>query len=205
MARTENATGRKRTKILNSAIRLFKGHDIKKVTMDDVANLSNVSKMTIYNYFGDKETLYQYVGESLLDRCHHDLSQQFKSEINLVDKMVRCTSILSNFIAEDNLSLCIRLGDLNDEVKSHLLHFNESTRTIIFDLIREGKSRQLIFTDISDECLYHYIDMGLNYFQHNPEYRQKIMSDPAFRQEFLSFIWENIFIDSSVFPLQMDI
>lgn len=173
--------------------------------MDDIAKLSNVSKMTIYKYFGDKESLYQYVGEALIDRCYSDMSEQFNSNLNLIEKMARCTSVIIAFITADNLSLCIRLAELNDAVKARLDQFNEKNRAIIVDLIREGKSRKLVHADISDECLYRYIDMGLSYFQHNREYRQKILSNPAFRQEFMSFIWKNIFIDCSIFPLQMDI
>lgn len=173
--------------------------------MDDIANLSNVSKMTIYKYFGDKESLYQSVGEALLDRCYNDLREQFDSEINLIEKIARCISVLINFITQDNLSLCTRLGELNDVVKDRLAYFNESARALLIDLIRASKKSKLIYPDISDECIFRYIDMGLSYFQHNLEYRQKILSDPAFRQEFMSFLWKNIFIDHSIFPMQMDI
>ncbi len=205
MEKIKNRAISKEAKIFNNSIRLFKGSDIKKVTMDDIASLSNVSKMTIYKYFGDKESLYQYIGRALLDRCYNELIDQFNSEKKFVEKMVRCTSVLTIFIAEENLSLCIRLGTLNDEVKDHLVQFNKRIRALLIDLIQEGKNQKLIYADISDECIYRYVDMGLSYFQHNPEYRQKILCDAAFRQEFMSFLWKNVFIDYSIFPLKMDI
>jgi AcrR family transcriptional regulator len=189
----------KRAKILNSAIRLFKDQGIKKVTMDDIANLSNVSKMTVYKYFSDKESLYKYVGEDLLDRCRKNLEEHVNIDIDIVQKMIKYTSILITFITEDNLSLCINLGRLNEEVKRGLEQFNKRTRETIIDIIKEGKSRKLIYEDVSDDCIYHYIDMGFSYFQNNLEYREKIMSNPVFRQEFMLFIWKNVFIDHSSF------
>ena len=189
----------KKTKILNNSTTLFKDHDIKKVTMDDIANLSNVSKMTIYKYFNDKDSLYKYVAEALLDRCYNNLKAQLNPDNNVIQKMIGVNSVLVDFISEGNLSLCLKLGNLNDEVKLLLEGFSEITKSIMIDIVREGKSRKLIYEDISDECIYHYIVMGLSYFQNNLEYRKKIMSEPVFRQEFMSFLWKNVFINQSHF------
>jgi AcrR family transcriptional regulator len=189
----------KKTKILNNSTQLFKDHDIKKVTMDDIANVSNVSKMTIYKYFIDKDSLYKHVAEALLDGCYNNLKAQLNPNINVIQKMIGVNSVLVDFISEGNLSLCLKLGHLNEEVKLLLERFNERTRLIIIDIVREGKSQKLIYEDISDECIYHYIEMGLNYFQNNLEYRKKIMSKPVFRQEFMSFLWKNVFINQSHF------
>jgi AcrR family transcriptional regulator len=189
----------KKTKILNNSTRLFKDYDIKKVTMDDIANLSNVSKMTVYKYFNDKDSLYKHVAEALLDLCYNNLKAQLNPDINVIQKMIGVNSVLVNFISEGNLSLCFKLGHLNEEVKLLLERFNERTKSILIDIVREGKSQKLIYEDINDEYFFHYIDMGLSYFQNNLEYRKKIMSEPVFRQEFMSFLWKNVFINQSHF------
>ena len=43
--------------IAASAIYLFSRNGIKRVSMDDVARKANVSKRTLYEFFGDKESL----------------------------------------------------------------------------------------------------------------------------------------------------
>jgi AcrR family transcriptional regulator len=48
----------KAEKILNTTIKLFIHEGVKKTTMDEIAEKANVSKVTIYKYFIDKDTLY---------------------------------------------------------------------------------------------------------------------------------------------------
>jgi TetR/AcrR family transcriptional repressor of mexJK operon len=54
----DTRSARKRRAIMESATRLFldKGYD--STTMDDIANLAEVSKPTVYGHFADKETLF---------------------------------------------------------------------------------------------------------------------------------------------------
>ena len=49
---------KKENKILNTTINLFIRDGIKKVTMDDIAEYAKSSKVTVYKYFVDKDTLY---------------------------------------------------------------------------------------------------------------------------------------------------
>lgn len=182
-----------------NAIKLFIDNDIKKVTMDDIAARANVSKMTVYKYFTNKETLYQYVCEAILERCYSDLKEQYDSHISVIQKMIGCTSVLTDLITQGYLSLCNKLGALNDYANNEIEKFNTKTKKIIVDLIREGKVNKLVREDVRDEYVYHYIDMGLNYFQHNLEYRKKMMNESSFRKEYMEFIWSNIFVDYSHF------
>ena len=43
--------------IINTAFDLFSQYGIKSVSMDDVAKAAGISKRTLYESFGDKETL----------------------------------------------------------------------------------------------------------------------------------------------------
>lgn len=46
-----------KTKILHSAIGLFKQYGFKSVTMDDIARSSGISKKTLYQYFDNKNAV----------------------------------------------------------------------------------------------------------------------------------------------------
>jgi AcrR family transcriptional regulator len=190
---------KKRSKILNTTIKLFVEKDIKKVTMDDIAARANVSKMTVYKYFLNKESLYETVGKEVLDSCYDALTRQYETPDTAVHKMIGCTSVLVDFIAKGHLALCHKLSDLNEDVGGHLAHFNTDVKKIMISLIKEGKKGALIRKDISNECIYHYINMGMYYFQHNAEYRNKMIYEPSFREEYMTFLWSHIFIDFSGF------
>ena len=58
----------KKEQIINSARELFKKFGYKKVSMDEIANASGVTKKTVYSYFKDKDELFAYfVKEELLN------------------------------------------------------------------------------------------------------------------------------------------
>ena len=189
----------KRSKILNTTIRLFVEKDTRKITMDDIAERANASKMTVYKYFHNKESLYATVGKEVLDNCYDALIMQYQSSGTAAERMIGCTSVLVDFIAKGHLALCHKLSDLNEDVGGHLVQFNTDVKKIMISLIKEGKRDALIRKDIGNEYIYHYINMGLYYFQHNAEYRDKMMHERTFREEYMAFLWSHIFTDYSGF------
>jgi len=58
----------KRAAILDAARQMFTRHDFVNASMDQIAASAGVSKLTVYNHFGDKETLFEAV---VRERCEH--------------------------------------------------------------------------------------------------------------------------------------
>jgi len=56
----------KRAAILEAARQMFTRHDFVNASMDQIAACAGVSKLTVYNHFGDKDTLF---GEVVRERC----------------------------------------------------------------------------------------------------------------------------------------
>ena len=50
----------KKEQIIEAARELFSSYGYKKVSMDEIAKKSNVTKKTIYTYFKDKGELIKY-------------------------------------------------------------------------------------------------------------------------------------------------
>lgn len=58
----------KEEQILNAARKLFTKYGYKKVSMDEISKEAKVTKKTVYSYFKDKDSLFEYfVNEELLD------------------------------------------------------------------------------------------------------------------------------------------
>ena len=52
---------RKVDSIIEHASLLFVRHGFHKVTMESIAQYANVSKVTLYKYFRDKQALYEHI------------------------------------------------------------------------------------------------------------------------------------------------
>lgn len=184
----------KQEKILITTIKLFIQYGIKKTTMDDIAHTANVSKVTIYKYFGDKDSLYLAVGTSIFEHYLFLLKEQVNQEEPLDKKLIRVMDTLTDFVASDKLTLCKNLSGFNDALENEYYNFNTEYKHLITKLIDEGKQIGTIKQGISSDIAFYYIDMGVSYFQNNIDYRQKMLNEPAFQNEFMDFILSNIFI-----------
>lgn len=69
----------KQTTIRNAAISCFAKHGYEKTSIHDIAVMAGISKASIFQYFGNKQTLYQY----LLDYCTSQMKQAY--DINALD------------------------------------------------------------------------------------------------------------------------
>jgi len=64
---SEERPNQKRAAILAGAVEVFRLEGFESASMDRIAEVSRVSKRTIYNHFGSKDALFQAVIERLLD------------------------------------------------------------------------------------------------------------------------------------------
>jgi len=185
---------KKQEKILNTSTKLFIQYGVKKTTMDDIANTGNISKVTIYKYFGDKESLYLAVGKFIFEHYLYLLKNHVSNDKVIDEKLANVMDTLVDFVISNKLTLCEDLSKLNDALQSEYCNFNAEYKRSITRLIDEGRDIGKIKKEISSDIVFYYIDMGISYFQNNVDYRQKMLSDTAFQNEFIDFILSNIFI-----------
>lgn len=69
----------KQTAIRNAALACFAKHGYEKASINDIAVAAGISKASIFQYFGNKQALYQY----LLDYCAAQMKQAY--DVNALD------------------------------------------------------------------------------------------------------------------------
>ena len=65
----------KQVKIRNAALACFAKHGYEKASVNDIALAAGISKASIFQYFGNKLALYQY----LLDYCTAQMKQAYET------------------------------------------------------------------------------------------------------------------------------
>jgi TetR/AcrR family transcriptional repressor of uid operon len=78
-----------RQRIIESAVQCFARTGFDRTKMDDIANLSDVSKGTLYLYFKSKEDLFYGICESSLKKVKEQLNGMFITKENLVSDAER--------------------------------------------------------------------------------------------------------------------
>lgn len=186
----------KSEKILDATIKLFIKNGVKKTTMDEIAEYANVSKVTIYKYFGDKNSLYLSVGSSILDHYIKALNSIVSNENELNQRILSYIDILADFTNSGKLSLCFELSKYNDRIEIEYAAYLKNYKNVLVRLIKEGKKENKIREDIDNNSIFYYIDMSVSYYQQNLEYRKKMQKNIKFQKEFMKFYVSNIFIDT---------
>ncbi len=186
---------KKAEKILNTTIKLFVHEGIKKITMDDIAKYTNVSKVTIYKYFKDKDTLYLEVGRHIFSHYTVKLNNIMASDEVLIKKFYDFLDVVSDFINSGHFDLCMELTRYNQDVETEYRLYLQTYRGSMFNLIDSGMKDGLFKSNLDKNVIFHYIDMGIVYYQQSSEYRYKMLNDSDFKQRFLLFHISNIFID----------
>ena len=193
----------KKQRIVEATTALLLQQGIRKTGMEDIAAHAYVSKVTVYKYFGDKDSVLNAVCVWLTERCLQALVTQVEAGVDTVVRMMGFMQVLSDFIRSGEQTLCSELGAVASLSAKQYSAFEEKVRVMIFALIREGKSAHLIDMQLSDELVYHYIEMGLCYYKENILYRERMWVDADFRKAFLHLIWRNIFTSESLQKIEI--
>lgn len=72
-------TEKKQTKIRNAALACFAKHGYEKASIQDIAAAAGISKASIFQYFGTKQALYEY----LFQYCVSQMKQAY--DLNTLD------------------------------------------------------------------------------------------------------------------------
>ncbi len=192
---------RKREEIVNTTIELFLKVGIRKITMDDIAQNANVSKVTIYKYFLDKDSLYAEVCRHICASYTTRMENIVACEADLKQRLYDYLDIIAECTNSGHYALCHELRFYNLEAEKAYEAFMQTYKRTMLRLIDAGIERKLIKNSLKPDEIFHYIDMSISYYQQNAAYREKVQYDSDFKKRFLLFYISNIFEDGKeMFP-----
>lgn len=148
----------KKRGIINAALKLFSEHGIKNVRIAEIAINANVSQVSIYNFFGNKENLARQVYFKMMDDIMSDLETLVESDISFKEKVSKMHSISiesgNKFIETFN-----KIEFVKDPLIQKFLDEYGENKTIplFMKLVKQGKHEGSLDKDISTESIIIYI------------------------------------------------
>ena len=95
--RRERNKIRCRQRILRASRQLFSAKGYEETTMDDVAERSEVSKATLYNYFPGKDSLLMGIAEAELEQIREMIEGELAEEPSALERLRR---VLEAFVLD---------------------------------------------------------------------------------------------------------
>ena len=75
--------------VIETARKLFTQYGYKKVSMDEIAKKSNVTKKTIYTYFKDKDSMFKYFVDEELNNMKQMIEHIRKSNKTFIEQITK--------------------------------------------------------------------------------------------------------------------
>lgn len=159
MNKYEITTEKKKSSIINAALVLFKDKGFTNVSIKEIASLAHVSQVSIYNYFGSKETLVTECVNIVMSDTLKQAVDFLSKDIDFLEKI---KSALLLCTEEINISISKHFTNeaLNDPVLVNLLkkNINESKRIIYRKYIELGKQEKVIDNTIPTETFIDFME-----------------------------------------------
>lgn len=153
--------------IIDRATEMFSSLGIKAVRMDDIARQIGVSKRTLYELFGDKETLLKLCMYKYFDSNEEQLKQQIGSTSNVIETILTAFDMsLARGAVEHRMQTNLRrfYPKVYDELRVELGHRKvEKLKEYIRSGVNDGLLDTTIDIDLSVSMLCYSLSGIVKY------------------------------------------
>lgn len=168
--------------IFKTAARLFAKKGYNGVSMREISEMSNVSKPTIYYYFGSKDGIYEQLMDTGIDHIQHMLEEVSEMPISAKEKLTQITKRVFKETGEnpDYIKLFISMsqasGDsaVSDKCRRHVEETSELVKQIIRDGVQTGEFGAGASPELAAEIFGGVI---MNFVWKQLASKEKILSD----------------------------
>lgn len=158
----ERRKAAKMDKIESAALKLFRKAGVPATSIEQIAAEAGVSKVSIYNYYGDKLALARKIVFDSMDRQAEASNRIMQSPLSFRAKYEQLYAAKMEVMQD--LTSCVTTGLLDDEllktpeVQTFIAEYHEAKAIpILRSLIEQGKREGEIHPDIPTETILLYI------------------------------------------------
>ena len=163
----------KKIQIIEGAKALFKKYGYKKVSVEEIASYSRVSKMTFYKYFSNKLNLVQVVLGQYQELGEKRFLEIIKQDILFPEKMNRIIKSEMDLINEMGQLFLDDLYDPQNELYEYVIKSFEKSKKITLNFFLDAQKKGAICKDF-DKFFFMFI-IDTIYEQINDERLKKLI------------------------------
>lgn len=151
--------GKKYYDIVTTAKDLFWKHGFKRVTVEEICTVANVSKMTFYKYFPNKNELAIQIIKDMFDESIKKINDLMLSDISFEEKMklqVKMKLEATNDISEEFVKDVY--GDNDSEVKKYWEKMANDAIDTVMNHYKEAQKKGWMRKDIKIDFIIYVIN-----------------------------------------------
>ena len=159
MNQYQKTTEKKKQAIIQAALQLFKEKGFKDTSIKSIAEVAEVSPVSIYNYFGGKDNLVALCVNDLFEEIAQQADNILNSDLDFKTKLDHAFALCQEKMSQQ-ISDYFQDKMVEDSVFSTLLAkaITVKKRDIYRAYIELGKEEGLIAEDLSTELILNVMD-----------------------------------------------
>lgn len=150
---------KKREDIIRAAKILFVKYGIDRVTVDEIASTARVSKVTIYNHFGSRESLVQELILDILQDENEHLQYIAESDKSPADKIEAVMMMMIGGHETGNRALVLDAADRDADLKLQMEKAVQEGKQWMEKIYRLAQSEGKAEEKIKADTFYAYLEM----------------------------------------------
>lgn len=169
-------------RIKETALQLFLTRGVDQVSMDEIAEAANVSKVTIYKYFHSKEVLHKEVVNLYADQVIAATEAIVNSDLDFMEKLKLALMAKTSKLAMASNRQFLDLLKRDQAAEGRL---NQQIKSIIFRFFEEGKKQGYIEESVPFDLLYLHNEIYQAGFEAKLSEAEAILVSPEVLQQML--------------------
>lgn len=127
--------------MMEKAEELFIQFGYKAVSMDQIADASGISKMTIYKHFSTKEDLFLNILYSMVDKVYKDMEEQIEKAEGTLEKIDVLFKLNTDYSKQYSLALYKDILDNQRILEIMMLEKKRMMEAMLSNILRNGMER----------------------------------------------------------------
>lgn len=150
----------KRQRIIEAAVSLFQQtHNVRRVTIEDIAGAAGVSPTTVYNQFGTRDALVIEAARSLIQANLQNARKYLGSDMPFSAKLTGMLTGKIELASRTDNEVITRLITMDSKIAPMLEElYSGEAREVWLELLEEGKRQGYIEASLSPEAFLIYMD-----------------------------------------------
>ena len=149
----ENTRVKKILQILSTAEDLFQRFGFKRITIEEICAKANVSKMTFYKYFPNKNELIKTIMNSWLKQIEQTINEIDQLDIPFTQKIKKLIDLKEESTGKISKEFMTEYVNPDPELQNFFNELNSKTTILFIDFIKNAQLKGEVRKDIKPEFL----------------------------------------------------
>ncbi len=157
----------KRRRIIDAAAELFRSaHQVRKVSIEDIAERARVSPTTIYHYFGTRDALVAEVAKQFVLAVTDHARQFLHSPLPFPQKLQAIISGKLSLASAMSDEVVVKMIEQDEDMARFVREvFRSEIAPLWHEFLEAGKAEGYVDADLDEEVFVAYLEMLVAGFQ----------------------------------------